>query len=111
MDNVIGVMGVDFTVNYFYQLMQQVFPECAESLCVNYWECFRYTVTSLTCLARVVFVTTFRPVCSAVSVDACGYKHLRERCMPVTVKKRRHYAGVLNILAIRTTHVNVPYSH
>ena len=44
MDNVIGVMGVDFTVNYFYQLMQQVFPECAESLCVNYWECFRYTL-------------------------------------------------------------------
>ena len=41
MDNIIGVMGVDFTVNYFYQLMQQTFPECAESLCENYWECFR----------------------------------------------------------------------
>ena len=48
MENVIGVMGIDFTVNSFYQLMQQVFPECAESLCVNYWECLRYTVTSLT---------------------------------------------------------------
>ena len=41
LENVLGVMAVDFTVNYFYYLMQLSFPECAESLCINYWECFR----------------------------------------------------------------------
>lgn len=39
--DVLGVMAIDFSVNYFYQLMQTNFPECAEALCENYWECFR----------------------------------------------------------------------